>query len=227
MLEKIFNYKDNQVRMVLVGDEPYWVAKDVCDILEIGNITKSISRLEEDEFTTSKVTDSTGRKQNTYVVNESGLYELIFNSRKPEAKSFKKWVKQVLKEIRTNGVYVSDEATHDQVIYHVDTFLANLDNYSITKLYGLIEGFLSFHRDKKTRLPFKRSHKARHGNRKYKNHIQSMEEIRDILVDYLNAKIQAFNSSNQAGLAQEYIRIREMVRVSVENMRFRSAACSK
>ncbi|NEZ02054.1 Bro-N domain-containing protein [Bacillus shackletonii] len=205
-------------------DEPFFLAKDIAQWLEMdaSNASRMIKNIDEDEYIIAR-----HNKTSATFLTEDGLYEVLMQSRKPVAKPLKKEIKLILKELRLKGVVVSENATYEQVKYNVDTFLANLDDYNITKLYGLIEGFLEFHREKKTRIPFKRKHSARHGNKKYKDHIESMEEIRDYLVDYLNAKIDSFNSSNQAGLAQEYIRIREMVRVNVENMRFRTAACSK
>lgn len=181
----------------------------------------------EGKSVTAKLAGSDGKSYDTTLYNTKGIMEICRWARTDKADEFFDWVTDVIDELRINGVVVSVEATHEQVIYQVDNFLNNLDNYSVTKLYGMVEGFLNFHREKKTKLPFKRTHKARHGNKKYKEHIDSMEEIREELVAFLNAKIDMFNSSNQAGLAQEYIRIREMVRVSVENMRFRTAACSK
>ncbi|MGG3623848.1 BRO family protein [Bacillus gobiensis] len=181
----------------------------------------------EGKSVTAKLEGTDHKKYDTILYNSKGIMEICRWARTDKADEFFDWVTDVIDELRTNGVVVSAEATHEQVVYNVDNFIANLDNYNITKMYGLIEEFLNFHRDKKTRLPFKRKHRARHGNKKYKDHVESMEEIRDYLVDYLNLKIDSFNTSNQAGLAQEYIRIREMVRVNVENMRFRSAACSK
>ncbi|MHB0943236.1 BRO-N domain-containing protein [Paenibacillus sp. ALE1] len=163
--------------------------------------------------------------ENTYIAEEN-MYDLIFESKAKNARAFRKWVtSEVLPTIRRDGMYLSDDATHEQVKFNPDVFMSNLDDYNITKLYDLISEFLSFHRKKKTRLAFKRTHKSRHGNKTLKNHIESMEELRDALVHYLNIKIKSFNDSNQAGLAQEYVRIREMVRVSVENMRYRTAAC--
>ncbi|PGU34118.1 toxin-antitoxin system, toxin component, Bro family protein [Bacillus cereus] len=117
------NEELGQVRTVTIGEDAWFVAKDVCDVLSIGNITKTISRLDEDEFTTSKVTDSTGRKQNTSVINKSGLYSLIMASRKPQAKVFKKWVtSEVLPMIRKTGGYVSNDDLF------VNTYLAHADD---------------------------------------------------------------------------------------------------
>lgn len=205
-------------------DEPLFLAKDIAEWLEMdtSNASRMIKNVDEDEYIIGR-----HNKTSATFLTEDGLYEVLMQSRKPVAKPLKKEIKTILKEIRLKGMYVSDQATHEQVIYNVDVFLSNLDNYNVTKLYSLVEDFLSYHRKKKTRLLYKRNHSARHGNKKYKEHIESMEEIRDYIVDYLNVKITHFNNSNQAGLAQEYIRIREMVRVNVENMRFRTAACSK
>ncbi|WP_371410254.1 BRO-N domain-containing protein [Bacillus toyonensis] len=108
------NEELGQVQTVAIGKEHWFIAKDVCNVLSIGNITKTISRLGEDEFTTSKVTDSTGRNQDMFVVNESGLYSIIMTSRKPQAKVFKKWVtSEVLPMIRKTGGYVKGVISND------------------------------------------------------------------------------------------------------------------
>lgn len=101
-LQRIFDFQGQQVRMVIHNDEPWFVAKDVCDILEHSNPTMAMQRLEENERSKFNL----GRQGYTNIINESGLYELIFASRKPEAKVFKKWVKQeVLPSIRKTGSY--------------------------------------------------------------------------------------------------------------------------
>ncbi|QDX90923.1 toxin-antitoxin system, toxin component, Bro family protein (plasmid) [Brevibacillus laterosporus] len=105
-LENVFKYNHQEVRIIVIKNEPWFVAKDLCKILEIGNITKTLSRLDDDEFTTSKVIDSIGREQETYVINESGMYSVILTSRKEEARAFKKWVtSEVLPQIRKTGMY--------------------------------------------------------------------------------------------------------------------------
>ena len=105
-LENVFKYNHQEVRIIFIKNEPWFVAKDLCKILEIGNITKTLSRLDDDEFTTSKVIDSIGREQETYIINESGMYSVILTSRKREARTFKKWVtSEVLPQIRKTGIY--------------------------------------------------------------------------------------------------------------------------
>jgi prophage antirepressor-like protein len=105
-LQRVFDYKNHQVRTFLIDGEPWWVAKDVCDILELGDTHKAMDRLEEDERNSIPVTDSLGRLQDTYIVNEAGLYNLILGSRKPEAKEFKRWITHdVIPQIRKTGTY--------------------------------------------------------------------------------------------------------------------------
>jgi anti-repressor protein len=108
-LQKVFNYEENKVRTVLKDDEVWFVAKDVCEVLEINKYRDAVSRLDEDE-TGSVLVDTLGGKQEMSAVNESGLYSLIFKSRKPEAKKFKKWVtNEVLPSIRKHGAYMTDD----------------------------------------------------------------------------------------------------------------------
>ena len=107
-LQKVFNYQDAQVRTVVKDGEIWFVAKDVCDILNVGNSSDVANRLDEDEVDTIEVTDALNRNQATNIVNEPGLYSLILTSRKPEAKQFKRWVThEVLPEIRNTGQYNS------------------------------------------------------------------------------------------------------------------------
>jgi prophage antirepressor-like protein len=101
-LQKVFDFQNHQLRIVEHDGEPWFVASDVCKILEIQNVTQALQRLDEDERSMFNI----GRQGNANIVNEPGLYELIFASRKPEAKTFKKWLKQeVLPSIRKTGSY--------------------------------------------------------------------------------------------------------------------------
>ena len=97
------------VRTVIINEEPWFVAKDVCDALEIGNSRQAVSYLDDDEkgVTTN---DTLGGTQQVSIINESGLYSLILRSRKPEAKKFKKWVtEEVLPTIHKHGIYATGE----------------------------------------------------------------------------------------------------------------------
>lgn len=104
-----FTFPDNggQVRVIMLDGEPWFVARDVLAVLGLVNPTEAMRGLDDDEFRTTEVVDSAGRRQpNAYVVNEAGLYSLILRSRKPEAKTFKRWVThEVLPSIRKTGGY--------------------------------------------------------------------------------------------------------------------------
>lgn len=103
---KVFNFNQVEVRTVFIDNEPWWIAKDVCDVLGHSNVSVALTRLDSDEVTKFNLGGLSGESN---VVNESGLYSLIMGSRKPEAKAFKKWVTgEVLPSIRKNGMYATE-----------------------------------------------------------------------------------------------------------------------
>ena len=100
------NNPDQPVRVEIINGTEYFCAKDVCHILEVGNTSQAISRLDQDDIILNDTIDKLGRTQKLSFVNEAGLYELIFASRKTEATEFKRWVcKKVLPDIRKNGKF--------------------------------------------------------------------------------------------------------------------------
>lgn len=103
---QIFNNdRFGQVRIVPVDGEVMFVAKDVCDCLEIAKHRDAISRLDPDERGSVKL-DTPGGKQDIAAINEYGLYNLVLSSRKPEAKEFKRWITHdVIPAIRKTGSY--------------------------------------------------------------------------------------------------------------------------
>lgn len=103
---KIFeNSEFGAVRVVDVNGEPWFVARDVCECLELGNPRTSIALLDEDEKGVHTM-DTPGGQQKMSIVSEAGLYSLILRSRKPEAKAFKRWIThEVLPSIRKTGGY--------------------------------------------------------------------------------------------------------------------------
>lgn len=109
ILPQIFQYQNNQVRTVVENNEPWFVASDVCRILEISNPSDSLKRLDEDERTLVSIEGaSNGLPVNA--VNEYGLYNLILGSRKAEARQFKRWVThEVIPSIRKHGAYMTPE----------------------------------------------------------------------------------------------------------------------
>lgn len=105
-----FVFKDSTVRTTVDDDgKPWFVAADVCAALEIKNSRQALTRLDHDEKGVIS-SDTIRGTQSLATVNEAGLYELIFRSRKPEAKEFKRWVKHfVLPALRTDGMYIQGE----------------------------------------------------------------------------------------------------------------------
>ena len=115
MNEIVKVYKNSPVRIVEKGGEPWFVAKDVCDILALGNPRSSIALLDEDERGVHSM-DTPSGKQEMGIISEAGLYSLILRSRKPEAKAFKRWVThEVLPSIRKTGAYLSPGMSNEQI----------------------------------------------------------------------------------------------------------------
>ena len=104
-----FTYQTNEVRTVQRNGEPWFVLRDVCEVLCIGSPHKVYERLDEDEKGRSQI-PTPGGLQEMSVINESGLYAVILRSDKPEAKPFRKWVTtEVLPSIRKNGGYIAQQ----------------------------------------------------------------------------------------------------------------------
>ncbi|EGP4751507.1 phage antirepressor [Enterococcus faecium] len=107
---QIFSFENNQVRTILVNDEPYFVGKDVAEVLGYSNTQKAILNHVDEEDKGVTKWDTLGGKQNMTIINESGLYSLILKSKLPSSKKFKRWVtSEVLPQIRKHGMYATDE----------------------------------------------------------------------------------------------------------------------
>lgn len=113
---QIFTYNGNEVRTVQKDGEPWWVLKDVCEVLGISKYRDTAARLEDDEREPIRV-DTLGGAQEMLCVNESGLYNVILRSDKPEAKPFRKWVtSEVLPSIRRHGAYMTPETLEAAIL---------------------------------------------------------------------------------------------------------------
>lgn len=110
-MNEIFNFHGRTVRTVTVNDTPYFVGKDVAEILGYAKARNALStHVDSEDALKWGVMDELGRKQETTIINESGLYSLILSSRLPQAKEFKRWVtSEVLPTIRKNGLFATDE----------------------------------------------------------------------------------------------------------------------
>ncbi len=102
---QIFNFEAQEIKTIEIDNQIWFIARNICDILDIHDSGQAIERIDEDEKLTRKLYVS-GQERNVYLINESGLYTLILRSNKPEAKKFKKWItKEVLPSIRKTGSY--------------------------------------------------------------------------------------------------------------------------
>lgn len=108
-----FEFKGASLRTLTdEAGEPWFVAKDVCDILGHSNVSMALDRLDDDERSKFNL----GRQGETNIVNEAGLYVLVLGSRKPEAHEFKRWVThEVLPQIRKTGGYIPASETDDDM----------------------------------------------------------------------------------------------------------------
>ena len=117
------------VRVVMRGAEPWWVAADVCEALELSNPSEAIKPLDDDEKGSLRISEGTspkGGNPNVTVISESGLYTLILRSNKPEAKQFRKWVTtEVLPNIRKYSMY-SSQAKIDELLANPDAWIQTL-----------------------------------------------------------------------------------------------------
>lgn len=139
---KIFeNEQFGLIRAVENGGEPWFVAADVCRALDISNPTVAIERLDDDE----RAKFNLGRQGESWCVNEPGLYTLVLGSRKPEAKTFKRWIThEVLPTLRRAGTYSIPHAV-DQRELTVDDYLraahitSNCRNERLPYVLGFLE----------------------------------------------------------------------------------------
>lgn len=121
-----FDFKGESLRALTnMAGEPWFVLKDCMSILDLGNPTETVKMFDDDEFSTTEVIDSIGRRQQAYIISEPGLYRLVMRSRKPEAKEFQRWVThEVLPSIRKHGAYMTQQ-TLDKALTSPD-FLIQL-----------------------------------------------------------------------------------------------------
>lgn len=130
-----------------VAGEPWFVAKDVCNALSVGNVGQAVARLDSDEKADVILNDGRQNRLQT-AVNEPGLYSLILGSRKPEARAFKRWIThEVIPSIRRNGMYATDTTqicasrSLAQILRIVRRFITF--NYQICLLIGSLMTLIS------------------------------------------------------------------------------------
>lgn len=122
---QVFNFNNNQIRTLLINDEPYWVGKDIADVLGYERADNAIRSHVDEEDKLMHQISALGQSRKMTIINESGLYSLVLSSKLPQAKEFKRWVtSEVLPTIRKHGAYMT-EKTLEQALTSPD-FLIKL-----------------------------------------------------------------------------------------------------
>ena len=134
---KIFNFEDLPVRTTTVDNEPYFVGNDVAQILGYEDYRGAINKkVDSDDKLRSQI-DHAGQKRNVTLINESGLYSLIFSSKLESAKRFKRWVtSEVLPSIRKHGIYATDNVI-ENTLNNPDYIINVLTEYKKEKEHNL------------------------------------------------------------------------------------------
>ncbi len=175
-----FNSPEFQLRAITINNEPWFVAKQVCDALGHTNARMALQRLDNDEKGVRKVY-TPGGEQEVNIINESGLYSLILRSNKPQAKAFKKWVtSEVLPSIRKSGSYIlpDNKPTSDKLELSAEQ-VANMLS-SLTKGFEILAievGNLNKKLERKTKTRQSSQARAIH---EYKSNLKEMEIAKDI-----------------------------------------------
>ena len=116
-MSEIFNFKGQEVRTVTINNEPYFVGKDVADILGYQNGSRDINRHVDEDDKLKYRFGTSGQDREMTIINESGLYSLILSSKLPQAKEFKRWVTtEVLPTIRKHGAYLTDSKIEEVLL---------------------------------------------------------------------------------------------------------------
>ena len=115
---QLFNFENHEVRSLLINSEPWFVGKDVADVLGYKNQNDALSKhVDGEDKDTIAIRDSIGRNRNTPIINESGLYSLVLSSKLPSAKKFKRWVtSEVLPALRKTGQYQVKELSGSELM---------------------------------------------------------------------------------------------------------------
>ena len=135
---QIFNFEELPVRTLTVNEEPFFVGKDVAEILGYSNTRDALYRHVDGEDKDVVKLDTLGGKQSQTIINESGLYSLIFSSKLESAKRFKRWVtSEVLPAIRKHGLYATDNVIKN-TLNNPDYIINVLTEYKKEKEHNLV-----------------------------------------------------------------------------------------
>lgn len=114
---QLFNFENHEVRSLVINDEPWFVGKDVADVLGYADTNQAIRKHVDNEDRLTRRFDGTGQSRDMTIINESGLYSLVLSSKLPSAKKFKRWVtSEVLPALRKTGQYQVKELSGSELM---------------------------------------------------------------------------------------------------------------
>lgn len=114
---QLFNFENHEVRSLLLNNEPWFVGKDVADVLGYADTNQAIRKHVDNEDRLTRRFDGTGQSRDMTIINESGLYSLVLSSKLPSAKKFKRWVtSEVLPALRKTGQYQVKELSGQELM---------------------------------------------------------------------------------------------------------------
>lgn len=114
---QLFNFENHEVRSLLISNEPWFVGKDVADVLGYADTNQAIRKHVDNEDRLTRRFDGTGQSRDMTIINESGLYSLVLSSKLPSAKKFKRWVtSEVLPALRKTGQYQVKELSGSELM---------------------------------------------------------------------------------------------------------------
>lgn len=114
---QLFNFENHEVRSLLINSEPWFVGKDVADVLGYKNTKDALAKHVDDEDKLGSQIATSGQNRNMTIINESGLYSLVLSSKLPSAKKFKRWVtSEVLPALRKTGQYQVKELSGQELM---------------------------------------------------------------------------------------------------------------
>jgi prophage antirepressor-like protein len=129
---QVFDFSNSEIRTITTPEgEVYFVASDVCKVLDLENVSKAVSRLDDDEKSILTLSEY-GRDYEKPIISESGLYSLVLSSRKPEAKAFKKWItSEVLPTLRKTGKFETAPKSRLEMIAEAFANMAVLERQQL------------------------------------------------------------------------------------------------
>lgn len=114
---QLFSFENHEVRSLLINSEPWFVGKDVADVLGYADTNQAIRKHVDNEDRLTRRFDGTGQSRDMTIINESGLYSLVLSSKLPSAKKFKRWVtSEVLPALRKSGQYQVKELSGQELM---------------------------------------------------------------------------------------------------------------